>query len=106
MASVQETPANKSSTSTMDAARVTLRRHGGDTSHDLGPGAKDLLKTLELTMGDNRSHALIMWPQSVQGLSVVHALAALSRLSTCDTHRLTTILFPWNRLTGGTQKAL
>jgi hypothetical protein len=106
MASAQETPAKNTSTGNVDAPRVTLRRHGDDTSYDLGPIARDLLKTFEQTIIENRSHALLMWPQSVQGLSVVHALAALSRLSNCDTHRLTTILFPWNRLTGGAQKAL
>jgi hypothetical protein len=67
MASVQETPANKTSTSSMDAPRVALRRDGGDAGHDLGPIAKDLLKTFEQTMSDNRSHALLMWPQSIQG---------------------------------------
>src|SRR5215813_13218462 len=88
------------------ARRVTLRRQGDESSYDLGPTARDLLNAFELTINDKKSHALLMWPQSVRGISVVHALAALTRLSNCDTKRLTTVLFPWNRNAGATQKSL
>src|SRR5579863_2280577 len=106
MASVQASPA-KSASANPDAARpVTLRRHGGENSYDLGQTAKHLLTAFELTISEKKSHALLMWPQPVHGISVVHALAALTRLSHCDTQRLTTVLFPWNRNSGATQKAL
>jgi hypothetical protein len=47
-----------------------------------------------------------VWPQPIPGVAIVHALAALSRLTNCDTKRLATLFFPWNRNSGATQKAL
>jgi hypothetical protein len=106
MASIQETAAKNTSANPGSIPPVTLRRHGSENSYDLGPIAKDLLTAFEQTVGDRKSSALLVWPQAVHGISVVHAFAALARLSTCDTSRLTSVLFPWNRNSGATQKAL
>lgn len=106
MASPQQSPANNTPANSETALPISLRRQGGENSCDLGPTAKDLLSAFEQTLRDKKSHALLVWPQTVQGISVVHALAALGRLSNCDTDRLTTILFPWNRNSAATQKGL
>src|ERR1700692_17072 len=104
MQSVQESPRQNASTNSGVEQVVTLRRQGGNNSYALGVTAKELLNAFEQTIGDKKSHALLVWPQAVQGVSVVHALAALSRVSKCDTRRLTTILFPWNRNSAASQK--
>jgi hypothetical protein len=106
MQSAQESPTQNPSTNSGVERTIALRRQGGDNSYTLGPTAKELLNGFEQTIGDKKSHALLVWPQAVQGVSVMHALAALSRISKCDTHRLTTVLFPWNRNSGASQKAL
>lgn len=48
----------------------------------------------------------MIWPQPARGPAIFHALAALSRVPKCDTERLATLFFPWNRNSGATQKAL
>src|SRR5580704_538703 len=77
MASVQASPTTNASASPGAAGSVTLRRHRSQDSSDLGPTAKDLLTAFERTISDKKSHALLLWPQPVHGISVVHALAAL-----------------------------
>jgi hypothetical protein len=106
MATAQEPPPKNVSFSPGEAGGVMLHRHGGADSYDLGLTAKAILKTFEQTIADRESHALVVWPQPTHGISVIHALAALARISGCDTHRLTTVLFPWNRNAGASQKAL
>src|SRR5580698_5665867 len=106
MASVQQSRAKSLPTNFGGVRRISLRRQGGDHSYDLGPTANDLLGAFEQTLRDKKSHALLVWPQAFQGISVVHALAALGRLSQCDTDKLTTILYPWNRNSAAIQKRL
>jgi hypothetical protein len=106
MATAQKPPAKNVPLSPDEVRGVTLRRHGSDDSYDLGPIAKDILKTFERTIAERESRALLVWPQSIQGISVVHALACLARVSQCDAHRLATVLFPWNRNAGANQKSL
>jgi hypothetical protein len=106
MATAQEPPPKNVAFSPGEARGVTLHRHGGADSYDLGLTAKAVLKAFERTIADRESHALLVWPQSTHGISVIHALAALARIPGCDTHRLTTVLFPWNRNAGASQKAL
>src|SRR5258706_13682986 len=106
MAGVQESSGTNARANPGDLRPITLRRHGSNTSYDLGATARDLLKVFEQTINDKKSRVLTVWPQAVHGISVLHALAALGRLSKCDTRRLTTIFFPWRRTSGSTQKAL
>ncbi len=86
---------------------AAFHRHGdSDRPYDLGSTAKTILADFERTLSHRRSEALLVWPQAIQGLAIIHSLAALSRLANCDTQRLATLLFPWNRNSGATQKAL
>ena len=86
---------------------AVFRRHGdSDRSYDLGPSVKAILASFERTLSRGQSEALLVWPQPIQGLAIIHALAALSRLPDCDTQSLATLFFPWNRTSGATQKAL
>lgn len=87
--------------------QITFRRHG-DSDHLYHPGctARAILDALERVITQGRSEALLVWPQPIGGLATFHALAALSRVPTCDTERLATLFFPWNRYSGATQKAL
>jgi hypothetical protein len=106
MAGVQESSGTNARANPGELRPFTLRRHGSETSYDLGATARDLLNVFEQTINGKKSRVLSVWPQAVPGISVVHALAALGRLSTCDTRRLTTIFFPWKTTSGATQKAL
>jgi len=87
--------------------RVAFRRHGNaDQAYDPGSTAKEILAAFNRTLGCGHSEAILVWPQPIQGLAIIHALAALSRLPHCDTQRLATLFFPWNRNSGAAQKAL
>jgi hypothetical protein len=81
MATAQEPPPKNVSFSPGEAGGVMLHRHGGADSYDLGLTAKAILKTFEQTIADRESHALLVWPQPTHGISVIHALAALARIS-------------------------
>jgi hypothetical protein len=90
-----------------ELSRVALRRHGdADQRYDLGSTAEEVLAAFDRALNEGKSEAILLWPQPIQGLSVIHALAALSKLSNCDTRRLATLFFPWNRNSGAAQKAL
>lgn len=106
MAGVQHFSATNARANPSERPPITLRRHGSESSYDLGGTGRDVLNAFEQTICDKKSRVLTIWPQAVHEISVVHALAALSRVSTCDTDRLTTIFFPWKRTSGATQKAL
>ena len=86
---------------------AAFRRQGSsDRAYGLGSTATTILAHFDRTLSRGQSEALLVWPQPIQGLAIVHALAALSRLPHCDTQRLATLFFPWNRNSGATQKAL
>jgi hypothetical protein len=106
MADVQESSTTNPRANPGELRPITLHRHGSEKSYDLGPTATELLNAFERTISDKKSRVLSVWPQAVHEISLVHALAALRRLSKCDTQRLTTIFFPWRRTSGATQKAL
>lgn len=106
MPSVEEIPASNDPAKSGAQQQLILRRHGSETSCDVGPTGRDLVNAYEQSIITNKSNALLVWPQALQGVSVIHACASLSRLSECDTRRLTTIFFPWNRISGSAQRAL
>jgi len=108
MAPAHEPPAqNPASAGHGAPIPVRFHRHGDvDGRYELGSTAKEILAAFNCTVENRRSQALLVWPQSIRGLAVIHALAALTRLPNCDEQRLTTLFFPWNRNSGSTQKAL
>ena len=86
---------------------IRLRRRNESSQFcDLGPTANKVLAAFERVVAESKSEALLLWPQAIEGIAVFHTLAVLARLGTCDTQRLATLFFPWNRNTGGTQRTL
>lgn len=86
---------------------IVFRRHGdSDRTYRLGSTPRELLAAFECTLKNGRSEVVLVWPQAIPGLAVIHALAALSRLANCDTQWLATLFFPWNRNSGASQRAL
>src|SRR6185437_1285887 len=108
MATAHEPPAQSPASAGHGAPiSVGFHRHGDtDRRYELGSTAKEILAAFNCTLENRRSRTLLVWPQSIRGLAVIHALAALTRLPNCDKERLTTLFFPWNRNSGSTQKAL
>ena len=47
-----------------------------------------------------------MWPRHLSGIAALHALVALDFLGDCDSKRLTTLFFPWNRNSGSSQRQI
>src|SRR5271157_4193438 len=82
------------------------RRNGPGECCDVGPTAKEVLAAFDRVITEDRSEALLLWPQGIEGIAVFHALAALARIPDCDRQGLATLFFPWNRNTGGTQRTL
>src|ERR1700722_8233684 len=85
---------------------IQLRRQGSESLYELGPFAADFVGVFERTLREKTSESLLVWPETVHGISVAHALASLARISVCDTQRLTTVFFPWNRNSSAIQKSL
>ena len=86
---------------------VSLRRRNEPgQSCDVGPSAKEVLATFNRVIAEGKSEALLLWPQGIEGIAVIHALAALARIVACDSQGLATLFFPWNRNSGGTQRTL
>lgn len=82
------------------------RRNDPGQCRPLGQSAKAVLVAFNRVIENNRSETLLLWPQCIEGVAIFHALAALTRISTCDSERLATLFFPWNRNAGGTQRTL
>ena len=72
----------------------------------VGSSARCVLTVFDRVIANGRSEALLLWPHGIEGVAVVHALAALARLRTCDSATLATLFFPWNRNAGGSQRTL
>ena len=82
------------------------RRNDSSQCRDVGPIAKEVLVVFDRVISEGKSEALLLWPQSIEGIAVFHALAALARIAGCDSQGLAALFFPWNRNTGGTQRTL
>jgi hypothetical protein len=63
----------------------------------LSEGAQSLLSLYEQTIHCNETRIALVAPARLGELSMLHSLAALNRIETCDRERLTTMLFPWSR---------
>jgi hypothetical protein len=86
---------------------MELRRRNEPGSHfALGAPVKGVLSVLDRILASGKSESILLWPLAFEGLSVLHALAALDRVSICDEQGLLTLFFPWNRNTAGTQRTL
>lgn len=72
----------------------------------LGASASIALAAFERVCATGRSEVLLTWPHRLNGIGILHGLAALARLPHCDTTTLTTLLFPWNRNSCMSQKQL
>jgi hypothetical protein len=72
----------------------------------LSEGAYSLLSLYEQTIHRNESRVALIAPARLGELSMVHSLAALTRIETCDRERLTTMLFPWSRSEATYQRRL
>src|SRR5579872_1710390 len=82
------------------------RRRKPEQSRALGTSARAVLARFDRVIADDKSQALLVWPQSIEGVAVFHALSVLSRLSSCNDRGLGTLFFPWNRNSGGSQRTL
>jgi hypothetical protein len=47
-----------------------------------------------------------MWPQHLSGIAALHGLASLDFLGDCDSNRVTTLFFPWNRNSSSSQRQI
>lgn len=68
-----------------------------DVLLSLSGAAQSLLSLYEQTILRNESRIALVTPARLGELSMLHSLAALNRVETCDRERLTTMLFPWSR---------
>ena len=68
-----------------------------DVPLPLSGAAQSLLSLYEQTIHRNESRIALVAPARLGELSMLHSLAALNRIETCDRERLTTMLFPWSR---------
>jgi hypothetical protein len=68
-----------------------------DVPLTLSGAAKSLLSLYEQTIQCNESRIALVSPARLGELSMLHSLAALNRIETCDREQLTTMLFPWSR---------
>jgi hypothetical protein len=53
-----------------------------------------------------KSEVILLWPERLSGIAALHGLVALDFLGDCDTKRLTTLFFPWNRNSGSSQRQI
>lgn len=72
----------------------------------IGPSARCVLTVFDRVIATGKSEGLLLWPHGIEGIAVFHALASLSRLSSCDSVTLSTLFFPWNRNASGSQRTL
>lgn len=87
--------------------RISLRRRNEPSqSCDVGPTSKNVLAAFDRVLAEGKSEALLLWPEPIEGVAVFYALAALARISACDSQGLAALFFPWNRNSGGTQRTL
>jgi len=63
----------------------------------IGRTATVALATFNKVCADRNSEALLICPQNLDGVAILHALGCLQRLDVCDRERLTTLFFPWSR---------
>ena len=87
--------------------RIGLRRRNEPgCCFTLGSPVKELLSAFDRVLTTGKSECVLLWPIAIEGLSVLHALAALDRITICDQHGLFSLFFPWNRNAAGTQRTL
>ena len=68
-----------------------------DVPLHLSGAAESLLSLYEQTILRNQSRIAFVTPARLGELSMLHSLAAINRIESCDRERLTTMLFPWSR---------
>ena len=56
--------------------------------------------------GIAESEVVLTWPQRLNGVAALHGMVALDFLGGCDSKRVTTLFFPWNRNSGGSQRQI
>lgn len=89
------------------SGRISLRRRSEPAGCcHAGAPANEALATFDRVLTERKSESILLWPVAIEGISALHALAALARMTTCDQQGLVTLLFPWNRNAGGTQRTL
>lgn len=87
--------------------RISLRRRSEPAGCcEVGSAANEALAVLDQVLTQGKSEGILFWPLAIEGVSALHALAALARMTTCDRQGLLTLLFPWNRNAGGNQRTL
>ena len=110
MSDPRRTPDGRSAASTqangVRPAPLLRRRAQLDPALAFGPTAASVIAALERVLRERKSEALLLWPQRPDSVAIFHALASLARLETCDDDGLTTLFFPWNRSTAGSQRTL
>lgn len=84
-----------------------LRRHTEpDTPRGIGKSGRQVLAAFNRVVSTDHSEALLLWPEGIEGNGVFHGLAALERIGSCDAQGLATLIFPWNRNSGLTQRSI
>lgn len=106
VASPPSKPSISETASTRTTGIVFRRPSDPETACSLGPPADEVLSVFDHVISSGKSEALLLWPQRPDGVAAFHALAALHRISECDRAGLATLLFPWSRSIGGTQRTL
>ena len=82
------------------------RRSQPQVAATLGPAVTAAVSAFQRVLSTRKSEVLLMWPQHLTGIALLHALAALELLHECDEKTLATLLFPWNRNSAGWQRQL
>lgn len=71
-----------------------------------GPSAAEAVAAFHRVLIARKSEVILTWPQRLNGVAALHGLVALDFLGDCDSKRLTTLFFPWNRNSGGSQRQI
>jgi hypothetical protein len=71
-----------------------------------GPSAAEAVSAFHRVVASRKSEVILMWPQHLNGIAALHGMAALDVLGNCDSKRVTTLFFPWNRNSGSSQRQI
>jgi hypothetical protein len=90
----------------IDAPAVLRRRNEPQSLLSIGPSAAAGVVAFNRVLANRDSEVLLTWPQRLDGIAALHALAALDLLEDCDSRALATLFFPWNRNSGSSQRQM
>jgi hypothetical protein len=98
-------PSSDPSVDSAPASKILLRRRSEpQLLTRISPALDAAVCVFDRVLASGRSEVLLTWPQRIDGIAIIHALASLVRLGDCDSKRLATLFFPWNRNSANSQR--